>query len=105
MSDTDVAWFRRNRDANLRLRRPGEGEVEELARRFGAGAYHDLAMAGGKLPPPTLDVEWQIAVIRADQSTIIRLLTLRKVDEPDAPAPEFSCFAVAAFNRVAIDRR
>lgn len=105
MTSTDRAWFKKNPNSNMRLRRPVDGEVEELARRMHASAGYELALVGGKFPPPSADVEWFIMVINAGPDTLLRLLSLRTVGSDERPASEVSLYVVAIGDRVAIDNR
>lgn len=105
MSDTDRQWFRQKPSANFRVRRPVDGEVEEIARRMSSRAVDELTANGEALPVPKRGTEWQILVIKASPDIFVRMLTLRDVGA-EAPAPDVDVYyAVAVGDRLAIDRK
>lgn len=98
MSNTDRAFFKRNREANFRLRRSSPEEIEKIACR-----------ALGKIPDGFAsadfddDHEWRVLVINAAPDMLFRMLVVRPKDEPEDDAGT-TAFAFVFGRKLVMDR-
>lgn len=101
----DRAWFKKNPDSNLRVRRAGDGEVERIMKKTLPSAGYEMVCPGGVALVPTEDAKWCIAVIRIDAEHILKMLVLRPEDwAEDTVQIGFESLVAFCGSRVFIER-
>jgi hypothetical protein len=103
---TDRAWFKKNPNANCRLRLPSPGEVETIMRRsHGAELAHEIVARGGDANCFNEDSRWMVLVVSIDRDTIIKMLTVQPISRPIGPPENDWTFnSVALMNRAFIEK-
>jgi hypothetical protein len=101
----DRAWFRKNGDANMRLRLPGPGEVERILKRILPASAYEIAMNGGVARTPDESTKWIVAVVKVDNETLLKMLVLRpKGWTKDPSEVGFTAFSAYFGQRAFIER-
>jgi hypothetical protein len=104
MTDSiDRAWFKKNPNANCRVRRPAPGEVEEIMRRSHGALPYEIAALGGAVECPDPEKRWAILVVSVDPKTMMKMVTIQPMDAPDEPTEAgWSFYSIALMNRAFI---
>jgi hypothetical protein len=102
ITNTDREWFHRNSHTNFRVRKPVDGELEDVFSR----AYSGI-LPRGSIPPLGDGAEWRLLVLNVDLDLLARIPIVQRIGSPygaQGDGEGTGCLMVSIGGNIAIDK-